>query len=299
MAENSKIEWCHHTFNAWIGCTRVSPGCANCYAESMSKRRGWAKWGPGEQRVRTSAQYWKQPHKWNREAAAEGVRRTVFCASLADVFEPGAELERHRADLFKLIADTPALIWLLLTKRPEHALEIVRPNNGWDPHNLPQLPDVATPPKFMIGVTVENQAMLDKRAGHIAALAHHAPVFLSCEPLLSEIVFPSGEWLADNVAWLIAGGESGHAARPMNGEWARSLRDQCKGVGVPFFFKQWGEYQQTRTLGPGKTLKRIGKHAAGRVLDGRTHDATPAWFTAATKPDRDLVQIGGNDAAGN
>ena len=128
MAENSNIEWTHHTFNPWIGCTKVSPGCANCYAETRSKRfPDQGQWGPNGKRVVTSDSNWKLPLRWNRAAEAAGERHRVFCASLADVFEADDTMPEAsrgpvmyaRAGLFHLIMDTPRLDWLLLTKRPE------------------------------------------------------------------------------------------------------------------------------------------------------------------------------------
>ena len=119
MAENSKIEWTDHTFNPWIGCTKVSDGCKNCYAESlMDKRWGKVKWGPQGQRQRTSDENWKKPFAWDRQAAKQGIRYRVFCASLADVFEDNDQVSDWRLDLFDMIKVTPNLDWLLLTKRP-------------------------------------------------------------------------------------------------------------------------------------------------------------------------------------
>lgn len=120
MAENSKIAWTTHTFNPWTGCTKVSPGCTNCYAESQVKRWGGAKWGVGQERVHTSAGYWHKPFKWDRDAAASGERPRVFCASLADVFDPEVP-DTWRDEVLGMIAATPNLDWLLLTKRPEVA----------------------------------------------------------------------------------------------------------------------------------------------------------------------------------
>src|SRR3979490_3351945 len=120
--KNSLIEWTHHTWNPWSGCTKVSPGCAHCYAETLSKRWGKDIWGPGKERQRTSAAYWRQPLRWDRESASIGERKRVFCASMADVFD--SEVPRQwRSDLFDLIRKTQHLDWLLLTKRPEEAVE--------------------------------------------------------------------------------------------------------------------------------------------------------------------------------
>ena len=124
--KESKIEWTTHTFNPWIGCTKVSPGCAHCYAETlMDTRYGRAKWGKGNPRSRTSAGNWKQPKRWDKEAAKLGERHRVFCASLADVFD-GEVANEWRDALWKLIEATPNLDWLLLTKRPEVMLAETR-----------------------------------------------------------------------------------------------------------------------------------------------------------------------------
>lgn len=146
MGETTKIQWTDHTFNPWIGCARVAPGCVNCYAEAdMDRRRGRVKWGPHGTRSRTSDDYWHEPAKWNKQAEASGIRQRVFCASLADVFEDwGIEpildhrgeviigpdglrritMTDLRRDLFALIDQTPWLDWLLLTKRPENIIKM-------------------------------------------------------------------------------------------------------------------------------------------------------------------------------
>jgi protein gp37 len=162
MAETTGIEWCHHTFNPWRGCTKISPGCANCYAETLSGRnpKTLGVWGPNGTRVVAAESYWREPVKWNKAAAKAGERRRVFCASLADVFEdwPGVmagangaavhvcsecgawramdrmchgpnahmpvTMATARERLFQLISDTPNLDWLLLTKRPENVLSM-------------------------------------------------------------------------------------------------------------------------------------------------------------------------------
>lgn len=249
MAENSAIEWTDHTFNPWIGCTKVSTGCSRCYAETlMDKRYGRVKWGPRGTRVRTSTANWRKPLTWNRKAKQEGRRYRVFCASLADVFEDRPELYPWREDLFGLICDTPHLDWLLLTKRPENVdemfLDIVGPVRlGWEDF-----------PNIWIGTSVENQEQADKRIPEL--LKAPAPVrFLSCEPLLGGVdlglyLYPF--FAADDprhcphrngIDWVIVGGESGRGKRPFNPDWARSIRDQCQAAGVPFFMKQIDKVQ--------------------------------------------------------
>src|SRR5258708_7584279 len=117
MGKNSHIEWTHHTFNPWWGCTKVSPACDNCYAEAWAKRVGNDVWGSKAPRRFFSDSHWKEPLKWQAQAAEEEERARVFCASMADVFEARPELDAPRARLWKLIESTPNLDWLLLTKR--------------------------------------------------------------------------------------------------------------------------------------------------------------------------------------
>lgn len=282
--KNSKISWTRHTFSPWIFCTRVSPGCQHCYAETMmADRFGKVEWGPQGQRVRTSADYWRQPLKWNREAAAAGERHRVFCASLADVFEikadQKADLSNWLLDLCALIVATPHLDWLLLTKRPENA--------KWDWKTFPD--------NIWIGTSVENQEYADKRIPELLKIP--APVrFLSVEPMLGPVDL--SPWL-DQIQWVIVGGESGPAARPMHPDWVRSVRDQCEAAGVPFFFKQWGEWGEMLTnpkhgflfikesgyqvqLGTKyivfddlTEMARAGKKHTGHMLDGREHREFP------------------------
>jgi len=118
MGKDSKIEWTHHTFNPWWGCVKVSPGCEHCYAEAFAKRVGKKVWGAQSDRRFFGDPHWREPLKWHDEAVITGERRRVFCASMADVFEDRDELIPHRIRLFQLIANTPKLDWLLLTKRP-------------------------------------------------------------------------------------------------------------------------------------------------------------------------------------
>lgn len=315
MAENSSIEWTHHTFNPWIGCQVVSPACDNCYAEAQNRFRNWNPqgWGPHAARKRTSASYWRQPLKWNREAEAAGERRRVFCASLADVFDNHRSIDpAWRNDLWKLIAATPHLDWLLLTKRPQNIFKMLpdRWHGGWN--------------NVWLGTTVENQQEANRRIPKLLSVPAKIR-FLSCEPVLEPVdlgfVKDRNGWrdvlhgwrncdayvgADDSVNWVICGGESGPNARPMHPDWARDLRDQCAAAGVPFLFKQWGEWEPvSETRGdngnwgrnwmlmdrngsvdipddraPDEHLRevaiaRVGKKAAGRMLDGVLHDAVP------------------------
>ena len=264
MGENTKIEWTATalsdgtrlpgmTFNPWVGCVKVSQGCKFCYADAQDHRLGGGHWGPGSERQLMSEAYWRKPLRWNRDAAEAGIRRKVFCASMADVFEqlafdhPSYEaMSRARCDLWELIKDTPWLDWLLLTKRPENCFNLTPATweGGW-------------PDNVWIGTSVEDQAAADTRIPALLTV----PVgvrFLSCEPLLGPVNLERyllsydgfafepefGPIHVDDggrgIAWVICGGESGPHARPMHPDWARSLRDQCERVGTAFFFKQWG-----------------------------------------------------------
>ena len=289
MGEFSKIEWCTHTFNPWIGCAKVSDGCKFCYAETlMDTRYGRVEWGVNGTRVRTSDANWRKPLAWNRAAEKAGRRVRVFCASLADVFEDRPELVAWRQDLYDLIEATPHLDWLLLTKRPENVM------------GLDSVPVFAALDNVWIGTSVEDQAAADERIPHLLWIPARVR-FLSMEPLLGPVDI--GRFLGESYSaiWVIVGGESGPKARPMHPAWVRSIRDQCVEAGVPFLFKQWGEYVPTATLGHEPRcyvnaldgcvadedtaiadggswtgMDRVGKHAAGRMLDGREWNEFPA-----------------------
>lgn len=242
MAENSKIEWCDHTFNPWVGCAKVSPACDNCYAEALDIRFGGDHWGPKAPRRRTAPANWRKPLKWNKDAQEKGIRYRVFCASMADVFDNKIPNE-WREDLWDLIRATPHLDWLLLTKRPQNIKKMLP--EDWDTGYL----------NVWLGTTVEDE----KRRENIKHLEQIpcAIKFLSVEPLI-ECLNLRG-YLAC-IHWVIVGGESGPVCRPLNPHWVRLLRDQCKHGGIAFFFKQWGGQN---------------KKAAGRELDGRTWDEFP------------------------
>jgi protein gp37 len=272
VGENSKIEWTHHTFNPWFGCMKVGPGCDHCYAEEMMDRRyGRARWGAGQARVRTSAANWKLPLKWNRACAKAGIRERVFCASLADVFDNEID-PAWRADLFELIRATPHLDWLLLTKRIGNAANMLPV-----PFDFERLY-----PNVWLGATIVNRAEMLRDAPKLKATPARVR-FWSGEPLLGDLGPIPSELLPD---WIIVGGESGRGARPMLLPWAQKIRDQCAAAGVPFMFKQWGEWipaGQTcaqkapiREFGYDQDARcryhRVGKKAAGRLLDGVQHD---------------------------
>ena len=227
MAENSKIEWTHHTFNPWIGCTEVSAACDLCYARELAKLYGWAKWG-NEPRHRTSPANWQKPLTWDRKAKAAGERHRVFCASLADVFDNQVPVAWRRA-LWGLIAETPHLDWLLLTKRPQNIgkmLPMDAPDRPWPWPNV------------WLGTTAENGEEYLHRWRPIAAIPS-AVRFISGEPLFSSYLIDSFE-LGDlpRPDWFIAGGESGRDARPTPAGAFENMRDQCSEMGIAFFMKQ-------------------------------------------------------------
>lgn len=265
MSANSAIEWTTHTFNPWWGCTKVHQGCKNCYAETLDHRWGGDHWGPSNPRRMVLGE-WSKPAQWDKAAKAAGERHRVFCASMCDLFEDldrdhpvfdqqdkPVEMAHHagrfwtipdlRARVFQIIEETPNLLWLLLTKRPENITRMVPP--GW----LTRWPD-----NVMTGTSPCDQETADKCIPHLIDVP--GSHFLSVEPMLGPVD------LSDfgGIDWVICGGESGPGARPMDPKWARSLRDQCVGAGVPFHFKQWGG---------------VNKKATGRVLDGRTWDEVP------------------------
>lgn len=218
-----------YTFNPWEGCQKVGPGCDHCYAEARDVRfTGGTHWGPGAPRRLTGRANWNKPLRWDSDAAKAGTRPRVFCASLADVFDNAVD-PKWRTDLFDLIRITPNLDWLLLTKRPGNIAKMLPA--GWGDGY----------PNVWLGCTVVNQEEFDrdaKKLWRIPAAVH----FLSIEPLLGPINLDFNFMPYGAINWVIVGGESGPHARPMHPDWARSLRDQCVAAGVPFLFKQWGEW---------------------------------------------------------
>ena len=275
MGKNSKIEWTNHTFNPWWGCTKVSGACKHCYAEAWSKRVGQNVWGPKANRRVFGDKHWGEPLKWNKEAVKKGLRLRVFCASMADVFEERPELDPWREKLWDLIDATPQLDWLLLTKRPHLASSLVRWGTNW-------------PENVWIGTTVEDQETGEPRLDHLAGLPA-AVRFISAEPLLGPLNLEP--WLGSTINWVITGGESGPKARPSSPSWFRELLSQCMAANVPFHFKQWGDWapgqginlpaarKKVSTAEDGTMMFRVGKKAAGRLLDGAVWDDLPKTKT--------------------
>lgn len=271
MSENTRIEWADHTFNPWIGCTRIGPGCDHCYAERLATQRLQVPWGAGEPRKLTSAGYWRQPLRWNKRAEQHGVRARVFCASLGDVFDNEANPE-WRDHLWSVIRRTPCLDWILVTKRIGNAAAMLPDDwdDGW--------------PHVWLLATICNQLEADRDIPKLL----RTPACIrgvSMEPLLGPVdmirleirglywlnALTGRAYLSRNggmparasfppLDWVIVGGESGPQARPMRFQWAEELWARCHTFNVPFFFKQWG----------GKDKK-----VSGRMLAGRTWDEYP------------------------
>lgn len=296
MAEKTFIEWADATWNPWYGCTKVSPGCDNCYAQVWANRAGniFSK-------VRRCAQSsFTAPIRWKQA-------RRIFVCSLSDFFHPDVT-RQDRADAIRVMTDAPRHTYMLLTKRPENIKRMLA-GTAWE-NGLPD--------NVWLGVTAENQEQADKRIPLLLEIPAKVR-FVSCEPLLGPVslhkivipVLPTPEVVASpgyqkllqehialggspstmpcgkiekKVDWVICGGESGPNARPMHPDWSRSLREQCAAEDVPFFFKQWGEwypdrkgiYENVESAIFGDTsVHRVGKKAAGCLLDGKEHKELP------------------------
>lgn len=241
MSDKSAIEWTDATWNPTTGCSKVSPGCANCYAEQLSLRfrRSTKPWTPAnaEKNVTIHPDRFEMPLKWREP-------KRIFVDSMSDLFHELVP-DWVVARVWETMAKAPRHQFQVLTKRPERMPDIVA--RRVDEHGV--LPNV------WLGTSIENDRWVG-RAHHL----RHTPAavrFISAEPLLARL--PSLD-LTD-IDWLIVGGESGSDHRPMKEEWVTDLRDRCQAADVAFFFKQWG----------GRTPK-----AGGRTLEGRTWDQFPA-----------------------
>ena len=257
MPARSLIEWTDATWNPTTGCTPVSAGCDHCYAERLSRRLLSATYRSRLPVVDTAAnrqdpfavRVWpnrlRVPGSWREP-------RRVFVNSMSDLFHHEVPEDFVR-ECFRVMLDVDRHIYQVLTKRPSRAARFVRRHPDLFPQGLPG--------HVWIGTSVEDQSV-DYRVRHLLAVPA-AVRFLSCEPLIGPLdlsAFMDGAVGSDSLHWVIVGGESGIGFRTMEAAWARTLRDQCRGAGVPFFFKQWG----------GRTPK-----AGGRELDGTTWDEFP------------------------
>ena len=228
MGERSAIEWTESTWNPVTGCSKVSPGCAHCYAETFAERWRGVPGHHYEQGfdLRLWPQRLDQPLRWRRP-------RMIFVNSMSDLFHEDIPANYIR-QVFDVMVAAEHHTFQILTKRHERLAELA--------------PDLPWPPNVWMGVTIENRRFV-QRADSLRQVPA-AVRFISAEPLLG----PLERLELDGIDWLIAGGESGHRHRPVRVEWLRELRDRCKDDGVSFFFKQWGG---TRPKSGGRVLDGI------------------------------------------
>jgi len=240
MSDRSAIEWTEATWNPVTGCTVVSPGCAHCYAKTFAERFRGVPGHPYEMGFDLTLRPERvdQPLLWKRP-------RTIFVNSMSDLFHEDVPLEFIQ-QVFDVMQRAHWHRFQVLTKRAERLAEVAPllpwPENAW------------------MGVSVENQRWTSRI--DLLRTTPAAVKFLSCEPLLGPLDLD-----LTGIDWVIAGGESGHGARPMRLEWAKDLRDQCLTADVPFFFKQWGAHD---AIG-----RRVGKKKAGRLLEGQVCEGFP------------------------
>jgi len=269
VPDRSPIEWTDATWNPTTGCTRVSAGCDHCYAERLSRRLLSATYRSRLPVVNTAAnrrdpfavRVW--PNRLRIPASWREPRR-VFVNSMSDLFHREVPDDFAR-ECFRVMLTVNRHVYQVLTKRPARAAQFVRRHADLFPRGLPG--------HIWLGTSVEDQSV-DYRVRHLLAVPATVR-FLSCEPLIGPLdlsAFMNEVIGGDGLHWVIVGGESGIGARVMEASWARTLRDQCRGAGVPFFFKQWG----------GRTPK-----AGGRQLDGTTWDEFPGAGAVTITLERD------------
>jgi protein gp37 len=278
MAKDTRISWCDHTFNIVWGCTKVSAGCAHCYAERLAKRLDNRKlWGPDAERRVFGEHHWHEPEAWNGNAEREGVRRRVFACSMCDVFDEHPSIGPEREKLWALINRTPNLDWLIVTKRPARITECLPADWGEGYANV------------WLGVTIESGEY-----AHRADTLRSIPAvvrFISYEPALG----PLDSLSLEGIDWVIYGGESGPHHRPDDLDWARIMKQRCDAKGITMYFKQRGglrpgmeptldgealhAYPTPRTSGPGARLEPAARLVAevqawGRSRSRRTRRGT-------------------------
>lgn len=234
MGKETTIAWTDHTFNGWWGCTKVSPGCVNCYAEAFDKRVGGDHWGPGQPRRTFGQKHWDELLEFNADAERAGVRRKVFCFSMADLMDneaPAGHLQR----LFDYVDRTPHLIYQFLTKRPENYVTRLpllgfRHNNVWP------------------GFTAEDQTRYDARWAAMQRLRQlrayqNTPYWVSYEPALGPVTLRGFERKPDMVVF---GGETGANRRGMDVRWAENMLAECRAFGAAFFMKQMSAWNTAK-----------------------------------------------------
>lgn len=231
MPEKTIIAWTDHTFNPWMGCVKVSAGCANCYAERLTRdRMGLGLWGINSKRQVTKSP-WRNVLSWNAAAMRAGERRRVFCASLCDVFEDHPTANETRPALWQLIRECTSLDWQLLTKRPERIAGNLP--SDWGCHGWPHV---------WLGTSLE-----DMRVAERADCLRYIPAvvrFISYEPAIG----PLDELNLDGIDWVIYGGESGPGYRAEDKAWARTMHRKCSEQGVAFFHKQSSAFRTERGI---------------------------------------------------
>lgn len=272
MAFKTAIAWTDHTFNPWMGCAKVSQGCKNCYALTLTRdRMGLDVWGPNGRRQRTAAP-WKKIEGWHRQAESEQRVRRVFCASLADVFEDHPGPNEWRDDVWALIRRMPWFDFQILTKRPEN-IERMLPDDwgeGW--------------PNVWLGTSIEDNRVADR--GPILTAVPAIVHFVSYEPAIG----PLDELDLDGIDWMIVGGESGPGYRPMDLDWARDMRRRCAehSVGktvpcsapVPFFFKQNAAHRTEMGIDALGEIVREYPRSWDRMPDDQVPIGHPLWVGA-------------------
>lgn len=245
MSDGSAIEWTDATWNPVRGCTKISPGCKHCYAQTFSERWRGTPGHPYEQGfdLRLVPEKLTDPLHWSRP-------RTIFVNSMSDLFHKAVP-DAYVRSVFETMMLADWHIYQVLTKRARRLRDFTQREQ----------PELAAHKHIWLGVSVEDRRWGIPRIDELRSTTAGVK-FLSVEPLLEDL----GEVDLKGIDWVIVGGESGLGARPMKPEWALSIRDQCREAGVPFFFKQWGG---------------IRKKIAGRELEGRTYDELPAFHRAS------------------
>ena len=255
MSDKSKIEWTDATWNPVTGCTKVSPGCAYCYAETFAKRFRGVPDHPYEQGF--DLKLWHDrldlPLAWRE-------RKMIFVNSMSDLFHEDVP-DDFIGKVFDTMCRAKYHFFQVLTKRSERMLAWTIAHFRFDSSR--EDGKAVWPPHVWLGVSIENQSYT-RRIKHL----QRTPAiirFLSIEPMLSPVYLDTS--FLEGIKWVIVGGESGPRARPMKPEWVYEIQNQCKKYQVPFFFKQWGTYDPTG--------KRVGKKLAGRILEGKTWNEMP------------------------
>ena len=240
MSEKSSIEWTDATWNPVRGCTKISPGCKHCYAETFSERFRGVTGHPYERGfdLRLVPESLGTPLKW-------GTPKKIFVNSMSDLFHEGVPMEYIR-QVCQVMKAADWHIFQVLTKRSERMRDLL---NG-------PLSEFVGLGNVWWGVSVEDRRYGLPRIDHLRQARGAKLRWLSIEPLLEDL----GKFSLKGISWVVVGGESGHGARPVEADWVRHIQDQCDDQGVPFFFKQWGGVFKAKT---------------GRQLDGQTYDDYP------------------------